>query len=277
MNELIKIINNNLKVIVAFIFGILITSTIGVVAYTINAKDVSFTPSNKNWKVTNVKEALDDINSKDLNKRICTLIEGNPLEIGSKYECNPNGDKTTKYNFFILKVDNDTVKLIMERNISDFVGSSKTMNWQSAMNFFRNGPGKNLNWIVNVELPRAQDIADAVGNTGWNLADKDYNGWFCLATRQQDYPNSSPWCGNQSEKNFLYDYTKGCSGWGCNNSLDSNYAYGYWTGDPINKLLDNTARAWGVSHGGDLGTDVVSSSVYYSVRPVITISKSNIK
>ncbi len=276
MNKLIKIINNNLKVIVAFIFGILITSTIGVVAYTINAKDVSFTPSNKNWKVTNVKEALDDINSKGLNKRICTLIEGNPLEIGSKYECNPSGDKTTKYNFFILKVDNDTVKLIMERNISDFVGSSKTMNWQSAMNFFRNGPGKSLNWIVNVELPRAQDIADAVGNTGWNLADKDYNGWFCLATRQQDY-SSPPFCGNQSTKNFLYDYTKECSGQGCSNSLDSSYAQGYWTGDVVNRLLDKTTRVWLVGGEGILGSNDVSSSTHSGVRPVITISKSNLR
>lgn len=86
MNKLIKIINNNLKVIVAFILGILITSTIGVVAYTINANDVSFTPSNKNWKVTNVKEAVDELyskSSKDIPSGLAFLytIKGDGLRI----------------------------------------------------------------------------------------------------------------------------------------------------------------------------------------------------
>ena len=152
----------------------------------------------------------------------------------------------------------------------------KIMDWKTAMNFFRNGAGKNLNWKTGVELPRAQDIADAVGNTSWNLQDKDYNGWFCLETNKQD-TTSYPYCYNNTQKTgWLWNYTRECADWKCSNSLDSNYAYGYWTGDMVSKQLDTTARALGVSREGYLRGDSVSITAYDGVRPVITVSKANL-
>ncbi len=255
------------KYMIGLITGIVLLSGTCVFAATLLASNISY-------KNTNVEAALDDLYSK-ANKKICTLKSGTALTIGSKYECNPNMDGTTKYNFYILKVDTNTVKLIMERNITDIVGNSKTMDWQTAMDFFRNGDGKNLGWKVVVDLPAVQDIVDAVDNDSWKLSENDYNGWFCLATKKQDY-SGSPYCGNQRTKNFLYDYTRGCSDWGCSNSLDSSYAYGYWTRDIIIKQLDTTARAWRIIMRGSLYRDVLSSTSNNGVRPVITISKSSL-
>ena len=31
---------------------------------------------------------------------------------------------------------------------------------------------------MDIDLPKAQTIANAVGNTGWNMSKQDYNGWF---------------------------------------------------------------------------------------------------
>ena len=264
------------KFIIGLVIGLVIAGSIGVVAYTLNANQVSYTPSDKTWKVKTVEEAINDMKKNGTSKKVCTKVSGTDLAVGSKYECNPSLDGEAKYNFYVLRVDGNAVKLIMERNISDTVGSARTMNWQTAMNFFRNGAGKNLGWKVDVELPRAQDIADAVGNTGWNTAEKDYNEWFCLETNKKD-TTSSPYCYNNTQNTqWLWNYTRECTDWKCSNSLDSNYAYGYWTGDMVSKQLDTTARAWFVFRFGDLSDTDVSDTANHGVRPVITISKSNI-
>ena len=265
------------KIILTAIISGLICGSIGVFAGSYNAKQISFTPEDNTWKVNTVGSALDDIKKNGTSKKICTKLDGESLAVGSKYECNPSLDGETKYNFYVLRVEGNAVKLIMERNITDEVGSNRTSDWKTAMNFFRNGTGKSLGWKTQVELPRAQDIADAVGNTGWKTAEKDYNGWFCLETNKQD-TTTNPYCYNNTQKTeWLWNYTRECADWHCSNSLDSNYAYGYWTGDMVSKQLDTTAPAWNVGRSGNLGTDTVSDTASYGVRPVITISKSNIK
>ena len=262
-------------ILTIIICGIIFTS-IGVFAGSYNAKQISYTPSDNTWKVSNVKDAIDDIKDKGVYKKVCTKVSGTDLAVGSKYECNPSLDGETKYNFYVLRTEGNAVKLIMERNITDTVGSARTMNWQTAMDFFRNGAGKNLGWKTAVELPRAQDIADAVGNTGWKTAEKDYNGWFCLETNKQD-TTTNPYCYNNTQKTeWLWNYTRECADWHCSNSLDSNYAYGYWTGDMVSKQLDTTARVWDVIRGGHLYSASVSNAASRGVRPVITLSKSNL-
>ena len=270
MNKIKGLIKNNIKVIISFIFGFIIFSAIGVIAYTINSKNVLYTPNDNTWDVNNVKDAIDDIKERGTIRKVCKLVSGNALSIGSKYECNPSLDGTTKYNFFVLKVSNDTVKLIMERNISDYVGNTRKMVWQDGLNFFRTGPGKSLNWKVNVDLPEAQDIADATGYTNWNIAERDYNnGRFCLASKS----TPTPWCNNQSAYNFLFDYTRECNVANCSHSLDSSYAYSYFTRDII---INSNNTIWRVDRVGGLvadGTDSLSSGI----RPVITIYKYNIE
>ena len=54
------------KFILGFIIGGIVLGTIGsVVAYNYNAKDIGYTPSDSNWNVNNVSDAINDL--KDIN------------------------------------------------------------------------------------------------------------------------------------------------------------------------------------------------------------------
>ena len=44
-----------------FFIGAVIFSSIGVVAYSLSAKDISFTPNNSNWQVDNINDAINDL------------------------------------------------------------------------------------------------------------------------------------------------------------------------------------------------------------------------
>lgn len=61
-----------------------------------------------------------------------------------------------------------------------------------------------------------------------------------------------------------------CTDYGCNISDSSNW--GYWTSIPYK---DNTINVWVVNSYGSLTLDYVTRTVV-GIRPVITISKSNI-
>ena len=50
------------KTIFAFLLGVILTGSIaGVVAYNYNAKDVSYTPTDNNWNVNNVEDAIKEL------------------------------------------------------------------------------------------------------------------------------------------------------------------------------------------------------------------------
>ncbi|MBE6161562.1 MAG: hypothetical protein E7158_05050 [Firmicutes bacterium] len=225
------------------------------------------TVNNLNSQITNLQSQVNSLTVQAQNsyKKVCTLKSGNALAIGSMYECDP-GDGT-KRNFYILEVRADSVDLIMDRNIS-----SGTMTWNNAMKYIKNNNLKTT-WkdVFNVDLPKAQAIANAVGNTSWYATDNEA-GW-CFASKKIDY-QSSPWCNTSqaSAYNWLYDYTRACNG--CTHSLnDTNgQPYGYWTRD----MVVNTSNAWRVVRDGNMSPDTVSTAAYYGVRPVITLSKYNL-
>ena len=60
-----KFVKNNIKLILGFILGAIIFGGIGtVVAVTLLASNISYTPSDTTWNVNNVKEAIDELYSK---------------------------------------------------------------------------------------------------------------------------------------------------------------------------------------------------------------------
>lgn len=254
--------------IFTFIIGVIITGSISVFA--------TIAASNITYKNTNVEEALDDLyekaNSND-NDAFCILLSGTKNTVGAKYACNP-GDGIIR-NFYLLAIDNNKAKLIMEQNLSDTVGSPR-MNYATALAFFETGAGvstKNA-WtnVDDVDLPSAQDIANAGGITGWDVTtatrnDKSYFG-------ANGYTDSDK--GNRTPYVWLYNYTRGCSYYGaCTNEYgdnDTSKSYGYWTKDMV---YGSTDRAWGVIRTGALEPDGTSSQDD-GVRPVITVLKSNL-
>ena len=226
------------------------------------------------YKDGTVEDALNYLYGKADNvdataKKFCELKSGTANTVGSMYECDP-GDGT-KRNFYILTVNNDnSVDLIMDRNITQGT-STTTMTWNNAMKYIENNNLK-TSWsnVIDVDLPKAQAIADAVGRSSWKAADSGAT-WWCFASKAQD-SQSAPYCNTETTKayNWLYDYTRECNG--CTNSLQAGEANGYWTRD----LISNTASAWRVDRHGYLRDNPVSNATLNGVRPVITVLKSNL-
>ena len=98
--------------IFAFILGAIIFGGIGtVVAATILAKDVSYTPKDTTWKVDNVKDAIDDLytkaNKEILNKFTISIDSDSysSTRIG-RYDLNFSGSITDNYKYFkVLSVE----------------------------------------------------------------------------------------------------------------------------------------------------------------------------
>jgi len=59
-----KLMKNNIKVIAAFILGILCCSITVYAAYNYLASEVSYTPADKSWNVNSVEEALNELHDK---------------------------------------------------------------------------------------------------------------------------------------------------------------------------------------------------------------------
>ena len=268
------------RLILGILIGIIITTSIGVMAVTNiveNGNEVIYDNTESVIDATNIQDAIDELYGKVKGAaRFCKLTDttyGSYKNIGSKYECTvgyDSNDIPIKYNFYILAVNNDnTVELIMDRNITQGT-STTTMTWNDAMAYISNNNLKDI-WtnVIDINLPSANTIAKAVEYDGWVAAEN--NKWWCFASKEQD-SQDSPYCNTEETKayNWLYDYTRNCNG--CTNSLSSPEATGYWTSD----LTSNTASAWRVVRSGYLNGKPVSYDASSGVRPVITIYQSNI-
>jgi prepilin-type N-terminal cleavage/methylation domain-containing protein len=135
---------------------------------------------------------------------------------------------------------------------------------------------------LNARLITADEIATITGNTSIDEETLTSSSWFYLdgaigsdSTWQTRIANST----NKSNYAWLYDYTDGCTSYGCNIEDNNKYVYsetitsyvdGYWTSTPV---AGTFGGAWRVSFFGALFTGNVSFD-YLGVRPVITISKS---
>ncbi len=127
----------------------------------------------------------------------------------------------------------------------------------------------NWNSDLNPRLITANEIAKITGNTGWD-SNKENQPWFCFDTNKPDATN---WCSKAqgtSKYAWLFDYTRECTSYGCNKADSSTW--GYWTST---RKIDSSTSAWLVNRVGDL-TDGNVADTFGGIRPVITISKSNI-
>ena len=124
-------------------------------------------------------------------------------------------------------------------------------------------------WKNTARLITANEVAKITGNTGWD-ANKENQPWFCLDTNQKDTTSYCSKAQGKSKYTWLFDYTNDCTNYGCNVSDSSNY--GYWTSM---SYKGNSTHAWHIRRFGYLSYDGVTYAGS-GVRPVITISKSNI-
>ena len=119
---------------------------------------------------------------------------------------------------------------------------------------------------LNPRLIEANEIAKITENTEFD-ANKSNQKWFYLDSNNQTKTVSST---NKSKYAWLFDYTNGCTNYGCNKADSSTY--GYWTST---QHKENSKYVWLVYRYDKLDNDSVTYAGY-GVRPVITISKSDI-
>ena len=261
--------------IFTFILGAVIFSGIAVYA----TEELIIASSDVRYKNRTVESSLNELyikaNAKDLGaSKICKLIDetyGSFGSIGSEYECEV-GDNI-KYNFYLLADNGNTVELIMDRNITDTLGDT-SLNFVNAMMYFKTGSGKNIlnQWIniLNIDLPRAQSIADAVGYNSWIGADSSK--WWCLGSHTQDGDAVNTVCNSltNSAVSWLFNYLAESSQYGGitdNNSV----AYRYWTRD----IIGGTNIGWSVNGTGSMRHPFADTNIG-GVRPVITVLKTNL-
>ena len=119
---------------------------------------------------------------------------------------------------------------------------------------------------LNPRLIEANEIAKITKYSTFD-ASKTGQDWFYFDSNNQTRTASTT---NKSKYAWLFDYTDGCTSCGCNKA-DSSTG-GYWTST---RKIDNSDKAWNVTDSGSLNFYYVTYPGL-GIRPVITISKSNI-
>ena len=192
-----------------------------------------------------------------------TEVYYNPV-LGEKCESNEEG--CMKWYVFNDKEGNATVNVILDHNTTARVAWNSTGNNSEMKEVKTKLEEDTKDWKNTARLITANEVAKITGNTGFDATQLGQD-WFYLDSNNQTQTATST---NKSKYAWLFDYTSGCTSYGCNTSDSSNY--GYWTSSPSK---DNSTYAWRVDFNGILYCYTVTRADN-GVRPVITISKSNI-
>ena len=158
-----------------------------------------------------------------------------------------------------------TVNVILDHNTTAKVAWNLTGNNSEMKEVKKALENDTSNWKrdLNPRLITANEVAKITKHPTFD-ARKTGHYWFYLdSNNQTQMANAS----NKSKYTWLFDYTNGCTDYGCNKADSSTY--GYWTSTPSK---DSSDSAWHVFRLGSLDRTIVSYADY-GIRPVITISK----
>ena len=167
-----------------------------------------------------------------------------------------------KWYVFNDKEGNATVNVILDHNTTAYVAWNSTGNNSEMKEVKIKLEEDTKDWKNTARLITANEIAKITGNTGFD-ASRENQSWFCLDTNQPDTTSYCAKAQGKSKYAWLFDYTYECTNYGCNTSDLSTW--GYWT----------STSSWHVSRFGHL-SNTNANYADSGVRPVITISKSNI-
>lgn len=223
---------------------------LAIVAATIAYVALS-TTLNTSGTVTEKGESTSNV----LCKAVTTATTGNiptgNYAYGDEYTCEL-GDNEEK-TFFVLETNGDNVSLIMDRNI-DSNGKGTTS-------------GNTVAWSSDGRNHKDEDIS-AQAVTAKAYLKTSTASWTKLTSSQISLPT--------------YDQIVAANGgdpysllaWLYGNLNSDSAPYGYWTSTPD---ASSSYYAWDVTCRGSLFFNyVVDYGISTGVRPVITISKSNI-
>ena len=174
-----------------------------------------------------------------------------------------------KWYVFNDKEGNATVNVILDHNTTAGVAYNSTGNNSEMKEVKKALENDTGTWKNTARLITANEVAKITKHPTFD-ASRENQSWFCFDTNQSDSTN---WCSKAqgtSKYAWLFDYTNKCINHGCSTPDSSNS--GYWTST---RRVDDSTQAWHVRSYGYLDNSSVTLTVS-GVRPVITISKSNI-
>ena len=170
-----------------------------------------------------------------------------------------------KWYVFNDKEGNATVNVILDHNTTANVAWNSTGN-NSEMKEVADALKKDTGtWKNTARLITANEVAKITKHPTFNV-NKENQDWFYLDSNNLTLTVNST---NKSKYAWLFDYTNECTSYGCNVSDSSTW--GYWT----STQYVNSIHVWFVARNGRLDVNSASSTGH-GVRPVITISKSNL-
>ena len=171
-----------------------------------------------------------------------------------------------KWYVFNDKEGNATVNVILDHNTTAGVAYNSTGSNSEMKEVKKALENDTKDWKNTARLITANEVAKITKHPTFNV-NKENQDWFYLDSNNLTLIVNST---NKSKYAWLFDYTNECTSYGCNVSDSSTW--GYWTSTPYN---GNSTQAWRVVRNGYLG----GNGVIFTgdgIRPVITISKSNI-
>ena len=171
-----------------------------------------------------------------------------------------------KWYVFNDKEGNATVNVILDHNTTANVSYNSTGNNSEMKEVKIKLEEDTKDWKNTARLITANEVAKITKHPTFNV-NKENQDWFYLDSNNITLTVNST---NKSKYAWLFDYTNECTSYGCNVSDSSTW--GYWTSSPYK---GNSTQAWRVVRNGYLG----GNGVIFTgdgIRPVITISKSNI-
>ena len=274
------------KVIKSRIFLVIITMIICIsgtlyASTTYKASDVVYNASD--GTSMSVNDALNDLYNKGGNKGYYyyyangTAIYYNPVsgEICTDYvdsnSINENKTGCMKWYIFNDSSESATVNMILDHN------TTATLVWNSSnknVAYDESNIKPEVDKLVSeskwIDIPRlisAEEIAQITEKM--NFVTSNISTKYFL-----DSNNSTQSAKSQGASRYawLYDYTNGCTSYGCNIADSSNY--GYWTSTTVG-VAGAGSTIWYVVRGGDISYHYANYSSL-GIRPVITISKSKL-
>ena len=294
-------IRKNIKLLIGFVIGLLIT-TGGVYAVNnLNASSVTIDKSNMSKVETNtLQSALDYLYSQSEKNNMVTIESGvkhlsqtylgiaylDPTNLNTKcseadVKANRNNDanhtitgvKTGCMKWYIYKEDNNNYYAILDHNTTANVAYNSTNDNSVQKEVATALSTDTTGWVSSLQprLIKANEVAYIVG-ANWNSSTATESSWFYLDSKDNEHASLGQGTSNYA---WLFDNLGwsdfSCTDYGCNYT-DTTNSVGYWTKTPYCNAGAGSI-VWYVRRDGLLSNDFANNT-YYDVRPVITISKS---
>ena len=185
----------------------------------------------------------------------------------------PTGIKTGCMKFYIYDDSGDTYKMILDHNTTAKVAYETSGTYkeyaQASIKTTVDDLVTTTGWQVTPRLITTNEIA-TITNT--STFDGSSSKWFYFNGTGENKQTQASSSQGDNEYAWLFDYTGGCTSYGCNTAGSSTS--GYWTSSPVS---DDSYSAWYVYRYGNLERFYVDDDYTNGIRPVITIPKTSLQ